>query len=101
MPFLAPNVTAVGAGGGPVFVGAGVNLSLTAATAPPPENLTALGEEVPSAVQLPGSAPAPAPGSSGTTGQNGGGSNGGVALSSSHAASIAVVGVAAAAAMLL
>ncbi|TPX35019.1 hypothetical protein SmJEL517_g02448 [Synchytrium microbalum] len=38
-PVLAPNVSAVGAGGGPVFVDPSVNLNLTSAT---PVNLTAL-----------------------------------------------------------
>ena len=47
VPFLAPNISAVGAGGGPVFVAPGINTSLTTANAPAPVNLTALGETVP------------------------------------------------------
>ncbi|KZT51913.1 hypothetical protein CALCODRAFT_476581 [Calocera cornea HHB12733] len=47
VPFVAPNTAAVGAGGGPVFVGAGTDMSLTAANAPAPVNLTALGETLP------------------------------------------------------
>jgi hypothetical protein len=52
VPFLAPNTAAVGAGGGPVFVAPGVNTNLTAANAPAPVNLTALGELVPAAGAL-------------------------------------------------
>ncbi|KAF8532168.1 phosphoesterase family-domain-containing protein [Gautieria morchelliformis] len=48
VPFLAPNLTAVGAGGGPVFVAPTLNTSLTTANAPAPVDLTALGETVPS-----------------------------------------------------
>ena len=47
VPFLAPNVSAVGAGGGPVFIAPGLNTSLTTANAPTPVNLTALNETVP------------------------------------------------------
>lgn len=46
-PVLAPNVTAVGAGGGAVFVGAGTNTSLTFY---PTVNLTALGVNNPESV---------------------------------------------------
>jgi hypothetical protein len=47
VPFLAPNLTAVGAGGGPVFIAKGLNTSLTAANAPAPVDLATLGENVP------------------------------------------------------
>jgi hypothetical protein len=47
VPFLAPNLTAVGAGGGKVFVAPGLNTSLTRANAPAPVNLTALNQTVP------------------------------------------------------
>ena len=47
VPFLAPNLSAVGAGGGPVFIAPGLNTSLTTANAPAPVNLTALNEMVP------------------------------------------------------
>jgi hypothetical protein len=47
VPFLAPNLTAVGAGGGPVFVAPGLNTNLTTANAPSPVNLTASNETVP------------------------------------------------------
>ena len=47
MPFTAPNTTAVGAGGGPVFISPGMNTSFTAASAPAPVNLTAKNESVP------------------------------------------------------
>jgi len=48
VPFLAPNLTAVGAGGGAVFVSPLINKSLTSLTAPAAVNLTALNESVPS-----------------------------------------------------
>ncbi|OBZ76092.1 Acid phosphatase [Grifola frondosa] len=49
--FYAPNTSAVGAGGGPVFIGPGLNTSLTFAALPPPVNLTAEGQaDVPWAV---------------------------------------------------
>jgi len=47
VPFTAPNVSAVGAGGGPVFVASDLNTSFTAAAAPPPVNLTAQNQTVP------------------------------------------------------
>jgi hypothetical protein len=47
VPFTAPNTSAVGAGGGPVFIGPGLNTSFTAANAPAPVNLTALNQTVP------------------------------------------------------
>lgn len=40
VPFTAPNTSAIGAGGGPVFVSPGMNTSFTAAVAPAPVNLT-------------------------------------------------------------
>jgi len=47
IPFSAPDGTATGAGGGPVFIAPGTNLSMTAANAPAPVNLTALNETLP------------------------------------------------------
>ena len=47
VPFTAPNTSAVGAGGGPVFVAPGMNTSFTAAVAPPPVNLTQQNKTVP------------------------------------------------------
>ncbi|KAF8272437.1 phosphoesterase family-domain-containing protein [Lactarius quietus] len=44
VPFTAPNTSAVGAGGGPVFVSPGTDTNLTAANAPAPVNLTAKNE---------------------------------------------------------
>jgi hypothetical protein len=38
--FTAPNTSAVGAGGGPVFVASGMNTNFTAAVGPPSVNLT-------------------------------------------------------------
>jgi hypothetical protein len=55
VPFLAPNTSAVGAGGGPVFVAPGVNTNLNAANAPAPVNLTASGQLVPAAGAIPSS----------------------------------------------
>ncbi|KDQ55437.1 hypothetical protein JAAARDRAFT_159425 [Jaapia argillacea MUCL 33604] len=51
VPFTAPNTSAVGAGGGPVFIASGLNTAFTAASAPAPINLTAQGQsDVPWAV---------------------------------------------------
>ena len=47
MPFTAPNTSAVGAGGGPVFIASGLDTNFTAASAPAPVNLTAKNESVP------------------------------------------------------
>ena len=47
MPFTAPNTSAVGAGGGPVFIAPGLDTNCTAANAPAPVNLTAKNESVP------------------------------------------------------
>ncbi|KAI0246091.1 phosphoesterase family-domain-containing protein [Lactifluus subvellereus] len=55
VPFTSPNISAVGAGGGRVFVGPGLNTSFTAAVAPAPVNLTARKETVPWAGRRPGS----------------------------------------------
>jgi len=41
VPFTAPNTSAVGAGGGPVFVASDLDTKFTAASAPAPVNLTA------------------------------------------------------------
>ncbi|GJJ13952.1 hypothetical protein Clacol_008209 [Clathrus columnatus] len=67
IPFTAPNVSAVGAGGGKVFVAPNINLNLTAANAPAAVNLTGQGLNVPASGPLNSSATAPAPGSSPTT----------------------------------
>ena len=47
VPFTAPNTSAVGAGGGPVFIASGLDTNFTAASAPAPVNLTAKNESVP------------------------------------------------------
>ncbi|EMD36963.1 hypothetical protein CERSUDRAFT_95231 [Gelatoporia subvermispora B] len=47
IPFTAPNTSAVGAGGGPVFVADGLNTSFTVAGLPAPVNLTASGQDTP------------------------------------------------------
>ncbi|KAI0931172.1 hypothetical protein AcV5_005281 [Taiwanofungus camphoratus] len=47
VPFSAPNVSAVGAGGGPVFIGPGMDPTISAATLPAPVNLTAQGKNIP------------------------------------------------------
>ncbi|KAH8994216.1 hypothetical protein EDB92DRAFT_1850804 [Lactarius akahatsu] len=46
VPTTAPNASAIGAGGGAVFVASGVDTSFPAASAPAPENLTAQGKTV-------------------------------------------------------
>lgn len=43
IPFTAPNINAVGAGGGPVFVGPGVDFSFTPGNLPAPVNLASSG----------------------------------------------------------
>lgn len=67
VPFTAPNMSAVGAGGQGVFVAPSLNTSLTPAAAPAPVNLTALNATVPAAgaVNASGSAGAPAPSGAG------------------------------------
>jgi hypothetical protein len=94
VPFLAPNANAVGAGGGPVFIADGVNMDLNASTAPPPENLTAMGQLVPSEVTTSSAAPGPATTSNTTTGGTGGsGSSGAIALeAASKAVIVAIAG---------
>ena len=47
VPFTAPNTSAVGAGGGSVFVGTGLGTSFTAAVAPLPVNLTQQNKTLP------------------------------------------------------
>ncbi len=47
VPFTAPNTSAVGAGGGSVFVSPGMNTSFTAAVAPAPVNLTQQNKTLP------------------------------------------------------
>jgi hypothetical protein len=54
VPFTAPNTSAVGAGGGPVFIASGLNTSFTAAVAPAPVNLTAQNKTVPWSGARPG-----------------------------------------------
>ncbi|KAI0039224.1 hypothetical protein FA95DRAFT_1528662 [Auriscalpium vulgare] len=65
VPFTAPNVSATGAGGGPVFIAQGLNVNLTAATAPAPVNLTAANETVPALGPIGGTSAAPSPSGSG------------------------------------
>jgi len=67
VPFTAPNVSAVGAGGGTVFLAPNINLNLTAANAPPAVNLTGQGLDVPASGPLNASATPTAPGSVPTT----------------------------------
>ncbi|KAJ7729405.1 phosphoesterase family-domain-containing protein [Mycena maculata] len=47
VPFAAPNLKARGAGGGSVFIRPGLNEKLTAASLPPPVDLTALNKTTP------------------------------------------------------
>jgi hypothetical protein len=51
-PFRAPNVSAVGAGKGAVFLSPDLNTNLTAASAPAPINLTAMGHLLPAVLPL-------------------------------------------------
>ena len=46
VPITAPNTSAVGAGGGPVFIASGLDTNFTAASAPAPVKLTAQNETV-------------------------------------------------------
>lgn len=64
VPFTAPNTSAVGAGGGAVFLAPGLDTNLTAANAPAPVNLTAQNQTVPAAGSA--SSTSTAPGASGT-----------------------------------
>jgi hypothetical protein len=68
VPFTAPNTSAVGAGGGPVFVASDLNTSFTAAVAPPPVNLTAQNQTVPWLGPRSGSNAANSSGSNGKSG---------------------------------
>lgn len=70
VPFLAPNTSAVSAGGQGVFVPSSLNTSLTASSAPAPVNLTALGQQVPAAGYPNGSTSAPGPASSSNSSTN-------------------------------
>lgn len=70
VPFLAPNTSAVSAGGQGVFVASSLNTSLTASSAPAPVNLTALGQQVPAAGYPNGSTSAPGPASSSNSSTN-------------------------------
>lgn len=65
VPFTAPNMSAVGAGGGPVFAAASLNKTLTSANAPAPVNLTALNKTVPASGAV--NASQTAPGTSSTS----------------------------------
>ncbi|KAI9431466.1 hypothetical protein H4582DRAFT_2199857 [Lactarius indigo] len=47
VPETAPNTSTVSAGGGPVFVASGLDISFTTAKAPAPVNLTSQGKTVP------------------------------------------------------
>ena len=75
VPFTAPNMSAVGAGGQGVFVAPTLNTSLTPAVAGAPVNLTALNETVPASGLPNASSSGSAPGPSGS----GSGSNGAAA----------------------
>ena len=100
VPFVAPNVNATGAGGGQVFLADGVDLNLTAATAPAPVNLTALNETVPSEVTSTPSAPVPS--TTGNSSAGGTGSNGAAGLeSTSKVMTVALAGALAALALVL
>ncbi|KAA1477560.1 hypothetical protein DENSPDRAFT_828927 [Dentipellis sp. KUC8613] len=77
VPFSAPNTSAVGAGGGPVFVAPGVNTNLTIDKMPAPVNLTAANKTVPAA----GAANASASGSGTVPGPSGSAGAGGKASS--------------------
>ncbi|KZS96980.1 hypothetical protein SISNIDRAFT_406855 [Sistotremastrum niveocremeum HHB9708] len=77
VPFLAPNTTAVGAGGGSVFISNTTNTNLTTSSAPAPVNLTASGSSVP--------ASGPDPTSTSPSGSSSGGSSSGGSGSSSGA----------------
>lgn len=68
VPFTAPNISAVGAGGGSVFFAPDVNTNLTAGNAPAPLNLTALNKTVPASGPLNGSATGPSAPSSSSSG---------------------------------
>lgn len=68
VPFTAPNMTAVGAGGGSVFVAANLNTSLTSANAPAPVNLTATNLTVPASGAINGTQTAPSPSSTSKSG---------------------------------
>jgi hypothetical protein len=59
VPFVAPNMSAVGAGGGSVFVSPTLNVNLTSANAPAPMNLTMANKTVPASGYPSSSAPAP------------------------------------------
>ncbi|KAI0922670.1 hypothetical protein AcV5_009582 [Taiwanofungus camphoratus] len=47
VPFAAPNMSAVGPGGGAVFQGPGLDTSISAASLPAPVNLTGKGQDTP------------------------------------------------------
>ena len=72
-PFTAPNVSAVGAGGGSVFLAPGVNTNFTVANAPMPINLTATNATLPAAGEF--NASAAAASNSSTTSSTGGSSS--------------------------
>ena len=77
MPFIAPNTSAVGAGGGPVFVASGLNTSFTAAVAPAQVNLTEQNKTVPWLGPREGSNAVPSNSSSGSgNGKSGNGAMG-------------------------
>ena len=91
IPFAAPNANATGAGGGPVFLGPGLNISVTPESLPKPVNLTEARQSVPASgygnITGPG---VPAPTASGSTGN----ANGGVEVRAAVGAVLgAVLGV--------
>ncbi|KAF8495811.1 phosphoesterase family-domain-containing protein [Hysterangium stoloniferum] len=71
VPFTAPNASAIAAGGGKVFVAPGNDPNLTAANAPSPVNLTALGASVPASGPLNATATSPASGTPAPTSKSG------------------------------
>ncbi|KIJ37534.1 hypothetical protein M422DRAFT_69257 [Sphaerobolus stellatus SS14] len=68
IPFAAPDLNAVGAGGGAVFKGAGLNTNITVDSLPKPVNLTATNQTVPAAgtAAATSSSPAGSPSGSGS-----------------------------------
>jgi hypothetical protein len=72
VPFTAPNTSAVGAGGGSVFVSPGMNTSFTAANAPAPVNLTQQNKTVPASGPRNGSNAGTNNGGNGGSGKKGG-----------------------------
>jgi len=96
VPFTAPNISAVGAGGGKVFVASNLDTNLTVASAPSPVNLTAMSMTVPAEVPT-----ATAPGATQSGGTGGSGSSAAVGIYAGKAMLLSVVGAALGAAAVL